>query len=182
MRAAVQVNDSGVVNHLGVHDERILRLHDLVVAVVGVRKQGRPRGEERQALILKAGVLGARRLLHRVETAALDLGSCGGEGGNAAIGRVGDDGGPQRLDGAGAELTVERVVGAGAGVLRPGSGRGLLVVFRELAFPFRGFFRREERLVLQLRRSFERRGGCGVPDAIEAAMSVGSGTGVAANG
>jgi len=31
--------------------ECILRLHDLVVAVVGIRKHGRPGGDERQTLI-----------------------------------------------------------------------------------------------------------------------------------
>ena len=59
MLAAVQMNDPGVVDHLGVHDERIPRLHDLVVAVVGIRQHRRPGGEERQTLILKAGVLRA---------------------------------------------------------------------------------------------------------------------------
>ena len=154
MRTAVQTNDSGVVDHLRVHDECIPGLHDLVVAVVGIRKHGRPGGEERQTLILKTRILGARGVLHRVDTAALGVGSRGREGGNAAIGRVGDDGGAEGLDGAGAELAVERIVGAGAGVLRGGLGRRLLIAFSDLAFPLRGFFGREEGFVLQLQGAF----------------------------
>ena len=172
MLAAVQMNDSGVVDHLGVHDDRVLRLHDLVVAVVGVREHGRPRSEERQTLILKAGVLRALATLDRVEAAALHRGRFGCEGRNASIGWIGDDGGPQRLDGASAELPVERVVGAGAGIPGRRLGRRLLVVLSDLAFPLRGLFGREEGLVLQQRRAFERCGGGGVPDAVEACADV----------
>src|SRR5262245_64984646 len=103
MLAAAQMNDSGVVNHLGVHDDGILRLHDLVVAVVRVRKHGWPRGEERQALILKPGVLSALGVLYRLEAPPLHGRSLRRKGGNAPIRRIGDDGGPQRLDGASTE-------------------------------------------------------------------------------
>ena len=67
-------------------------------------------------------------------------------------GGIGDDRGSARLDDARAELAVEGVVGAGPGAARGGFGRRLLVAFRDLAFPLRGLFRREERLVLQLPR------------------------------
>src|SRR5947209_5517406 len=87
-------------------------------------------------------ILGACRILHRVETAALDVGRRGGGGGNAAIGRIGDDGRAEGLDGASAELAEDRIVGAGADVLRGVLGRRLLIAFRDLACPLRGFFGR----------------------------------------
>jgi len=98
MGATVQANDSRVVNHLRIHNECVLGLHDLVVAVVGIRKHGGPGGEERQTLILKTRILGTGGMRHRFDTAALNGGSLGREGGNAAIGRVGHDRGAEGLD------------------------------------------------------------------------------------
>src|SRR6185369_4418188 len=120
----------------------------------------------------KACVLGALGILERVESAALHRRRFGCEGRNPSIGWIRDDGGPQRLDGASTELPVERVVGASAVIPGRRLGRGLLIVLRDLAFPLRGFFGREQGFVLQLRRAFERCGGGGVPDAVEAGADV----------
>ena len=173
MRTAVQTNDSGVVDHLRVHHECIPGVHDLVVAVVGIRKHRRPGGEKRQTLILKPRVLGARGVLHPVDTLALALGRGGRQRGNAAIRRIGDDRRAERLDGAGPELAVDRIVGAGAGAFRGRLRRRLLIAFSDLAFPRRRFFRREKGFVLQLNGAFEWRDRRGVPDAVEAGVGVG---------
>jgi len=82
-----------------VHHECILRLHDLVVAVVGIRKHGRPGGENARQLILKTCILRARGVLHRVDTRRLASAAAGVR---RECGRqqVSDDGGAESLDGA----------------------------------------------------------------------------------
>ena len=164
------MNNSGVVIHLHVHDEGISGLNNLVVAVVGIRKHGRPRCGKRQALILKPRIFSARGVLLRFDSAALDLGRRGRERGNAAVERVGHDGGSEGLDGAGAELAEERVVSTGADVFRAGLGRTLLVVSSDLALPLGGFVGSKKGFVLELPGAFERRGSGGVPDAVESGV------------
>src|SRR5882762_5739672 len=175
MRTAVQMDDSGVVDHLRVHNEGIPGLNNLVVAVVGIRKHRRPRRQKSQALILKSRIFSALRVLLPLGTPALDFGRRGRERGNAAVGGVGHDGGSEGLDSAGAELAEERVVRAGADVLCVCLGRTLLIVLSDLAFPLCGFFARKKGFVLQLPWAFERRGGGGVPDALEAGVGVSTG-------
>ena len=51
-------------------------------------------------------------------------------------------------------------------------GGRLLIALSDLPFPLRGFFRREERFVLQLPRAFERRCRGGVPDPVEARVGI----------
>jgi hypothetical protein len=69
------------VNHLGVDDEAILRLHDLVVAVVRVRQHRRSGRQERQALVLKTLILGAGEFLLCLDTLTLQRGCGGGQRG-----------------------------------------------------------------------------------------------------
>ena len=140
-----------------------------------VRKHRRPGRDERQTLILKTQILGARAASHRLGTAALDVGRGRRQRRDAPIGGVGDDGGAERLDGARAELAVDRVVGAGAGVLPRGVGWRLLVAFSDLTLPLRSLLGGEEGLVLQPQRAFERRGSGRVPDSFEARTRIGNG-------
>ena len=173
MRTAVQVNDSRVVDHLGVHQNGVPGLNDLVVAVVGIRQHRRPGGERTPDTDPEGPDPGRSRALHRLDTPALDLGSRGRERGNAAVGRVGDDRRAERLDDAGAELAEERVVGAGAGVLRARPAaeapRCAAATWRSHSAASSGV---KKALSFNCARPFERRGRRGVPDALEARMIV----------
>src|SRR5207248_10922905 len=117
MRAAVDVDGSGVVDHLRVHDDRIAGLNDLIVAVIRVRKHRRTGRGEREALILKSHVLGALEIPLPLDPAALDLGRLWRERWNAAVRRIDDDRRAERSNRARSELAEERVVCAGAAAL-----------------------------------------------------------------
>src|SRR6266508_1401423 len=171
MRAPVQMDDSGVVDHLHVHNEGVPGLYDLVVAVVGIRKHRRPRRDKSQALILEARLFSALGVLLPLSSAALDVGGCRRERRNAAVGRLRHDGSPEGLDRARTELAIDRVVRAGADVLRSGLRHTLLIVLSHLTFPRCGFFGSEEGFVFQLPWALERRGRGGVPDAVEAVVA-----------
>src|SRR5271165_3627453 len=62
VRAAVQMNDSRIVDHLDVNHQRIFGLDDLVIAVVGIRSHRRHGGYKDKAAILKPQIPRAFRV------------------------------------------------------------------------------------------------------------------------
>ena len=147
VRPTVEVDDARVVDHLGVDDEGVRRLNELIVAVVRIRQHRRARSRERQTPILQAEVFRMLEALQSLQALASDLSGGWRQRRDAAIRWIGHDGRPARLDGARAELAIERVVGAGAAPLRRLVRRRLFVAPSRLPFPLRGFGRREDRLV-----------------------------------
>ena len=113
------------------YQDGVLSDDDLVVAVVGVGQERRTRSEKRDALILKAEILGVLRTPHRVETLLPEFLGRWRQRWNVPVRRVDHDRGAPRLDDAGAPFPVEVVVGAGSGPRR--ASRWLFIALGDLA-------------------------------------------------
>ena len=95
MGGAIQPYDSRVVNHFGLHHDRVARLDDLICAVVPVGNHGRHPSWENQASILESHILRLAWMVKTFHSIALGGGCGASEAGKPAIRRIGNDGGPE---------------------------------------------------------------------------------------
>ena len=173
MRPAVQRDDAGIVDHLGMDDDESRALEDLIVVVIGLRKHhvGNAPSDASFPQVSILRIVGGTARLPRLRPRGLALLGFSGQRGHSAVRRVHDEGRPPGGDDARSAVPPEIVIRTGD--IRVGASVAAIAVGARECLPFElgGFGLGEKFFARHIGGPLERRDCCGRPDTLEIGMT-----------